>query len=174
MVSLDLLHISIADQQLYGFAGGRLRLRFPVSTGRNGVGEQNGSGCTPRGMHQVRARIGDGLPAGAVLRGRRWTGEVWSAALHGSFPGRDWILTRILWLSGCEAGVNRMGAVDTFRRYIYIHGTPDCEPMGVPLSHGCIRMRNADLLQLFPLVPPHCAVSIDEASCPNWVAAELE
>lgn len=174
MAFLDLLHISIADQQLYGFADGQLRLRFPVSTARNSVGEQNGSGCTPRGVHQVRARIGDGLPEGAVLRGRRWTGEVWSQELHASFPGRDWILTRILWLSGCEPGVNRMGRVDTFRRYIYIHGTPDCEPMGVPLSHGCVRMRNADLLQLFPRVSPHCPVHITEAPCPGWAAAELE
>lgn len=109
-----------------------------------------------------------------MLRGRRWTGEVWSAELHEAFPGRDWILTRILWLSGCELGVNRLGRVDTFRRYIYIHGTPDCEPMGVPLSHGCIRMRNADLLELFPLVPPHCAVRIDEAASPDWAATELE
>ena len=94
--------------------------------------------------------------------------------LHAAFPGRDWILTRILWLSGCEPGVNRMGQVDTFRRYIYIHGTPDCEPMNVPLSHGCVRMRNADLLQLFPRVPPHCQVRITEAPCPSWAAAELE
>jgi len=174
MAFLDFLHISIADQQLYGFAEGQLRLRFSVSTARNGAGELNGSGCTPRGLHQVRARLGDGLPQGAVLRGRRWTGEVWSPELNGISPGRDWILTRILWLSGCEPGVNRQGQVDTFRRYIYIHGTPDCEPMGVPLSHGCIRMRNSDLLQLFPLVPPHCAVRIDEAPCPDWAAAELE
>ena len=109
-----------------------------------------------------------------MLRGRRWTGEIWTPELHAAFPGRDWILTRILWLSGCELGVNRIGQVDTFRRYIYIHGTPDCEPMSVPLSHGCVRMRNADLLQLFPRVPPHCQVRITEAPCPNWAAAELE
>jgi len=122
MSDLDLLHISIADQMLYGFTAGRLRLRLPVSTALNGVGERNGSGCTPRGRHQVRARIGDGLPAGAVLRGRRWTGEIWNPELHAQFPGRDWILSRILWLSGCEPGYNRMGQVDTFRRYIYLHG----------------------------------------------------
>ncbi|MCQ4325885.1 hypothetical protein CXK94_10315 [Stutzerimonas stutzeri] len=174
MTPLDLLHISIADQRLYGFAEGRLRLRLPVSTARNGVGERNGSGCTPRGLHQVRARIGEGLPAGAVLRGRRWTGEVWSEALHARFPGRDWILTRILWLSGCEPGVNRLGEVDTFRRYIYLHGTPDHEPLGVPLSHGCIRLHSADLLELFPQVPAHCAVRIEEAACPAWAAAALD
>ncbi len=173
MYPLDFLHISIADQCLYGFANRQLRVRFPVSTALKGPGECSGSNCTPRGRHQVRAKIGDGLPEGAVLRGRRWTGEVWSSALAEQFPGRDWILTRVLWLSGCEPGINRLGAVDTFRRYIYLHGTPDTEPMGVPLSHGCVRLRNADLLQLFPRVPPYCAVLIDEAACPQWAAADL-
>lgn len=168
MASLDFLHISLADQCLYGFARGQLRLRLAVSTAGNGAGEVNGSGCTPRGLHQVRAKIGAGLPQGAVLRGRRWTGETWSAELHAQFPGRDWILTRILWLSGCEPGFNRLGPVDTFRRYIYLHGTPDSEPMGVPLSHGCVRLRNADLLSLFDQVPVHCPVQIDEAACPQW------
>ncbi|ARU89034.1 L,D-transpeptidase [Pseudomonas sp. M30-35] len=174
MATLDLLHISIADQCLYGLAEGKLLLRLPVSTALNGVGEQNGSGCTPRGRHIVRAKIGDGLPLAAVLRGRRWTGEVWSAQMAAAFPGRDWILTRILWLSGCEIGRNRLGKVDTFRRYIYLHGTPDTEPMGVALSHGCIRLRNADLLQLFPRVPVNCAVVIDEAACPDWAAIPLD
>ncbi len=173
MTILDSLHISIADQMLYGFAEGLLVLRLPVSTALNGAGEQNGSNCTPRGLHQVRAKIGDGLPLGAVLRGRRWTQEIWSAELGAQFPGRDWILTRILWLSGCEPGVNRLGPVDTFRRYIYIHGTPDSEPMGVALSHGCIRLRNTDVLELFPRVPLHCPVKIDEAACPQWATAAL-
>ena len=173
MPDLDFLHVSIADQMLYGFSDGHLRVRLPVSTARNGVGEHNGSGCTPRGRHQVRARIGDGLPLGAVLRGRRWTGEVWNPDLHEQFPGRDWILTRILWLSGCEPGFNRLGPVDTFRRYIYLHGTPDSEPMCVPLSHGCIRLRNADLLDLFARVPVGCAVQIEEAACPDWSSATL-
>ena len=174
MATLDFIHISIADQRLYGFADGRLLLRRPVSTAFNGVGEQNGSGCTPRGRHQVRAKIGAGLPLAAVLRGRRWTGEIWSAALAEAFPGRDWILTRILWLSGCEPGRNRMGNVDTFRRYIYLHGTPDTEPMGRPLSHGCIRLRNVDIEQLFPQVPVNCALVIDEAPCPDWAAIPLD
>ena len=173
MATLDFLHISLADQCLYGFADGQLLLRLKVSTALNGPGERNGSGCTPRGLHQVRAKIGEGLPLGAVLRGRRWTGEVWSPELHQQFPGRDWILSRILWLSGCEPGRNRLGAVDTFRRYIYLHGTPDTEPMGVPRSHGCVRLRNSDLLVLFSQVPVHCAVRIDEAPCPQWAAAPL-
>ncbi|HGY9625119.1 L,D-transpeptidase [Pseudomonas juntendi] len=173
MPDLDFLHISLADQRLYGFAQGELRVRLAVSTARNGAGERNGSGCTPRGLHQVRAKIGAGLPQGAVLSSRRWTGEVWSEALHARFPGRDWILSRILWLSGCEPGFNRLGQVDTFRRYIYLHGTPDTEPMGVPLSHGCIRMRNSDLVPLFDRIQVHCRVRIDEAACPQWGSLPL-
>lgn len=170
MSDLDLLYISIADQMLYGFSAGQLMLRLSVSTARNGAGERNGSGCTPRGLHQVRVKVGAGLPLAAVLRGRRWTGEVWSSQLHEQYPGRDWILTRILWLSGLEPGRNRMGEVDTFRRYIYLHGTPDTEPMGEPLSHGCIRLRNTDMLALFDRVPLNCKVRIGEAPCPQWAA----
>lgn len=173
MRALDFLHVSIADQMLYGFAAGQLLHRVAVSTARNGPGERSGSNCTPRGLHQVRARIGDGLPPGAVLRGRRWTGEVWSAQLHQAFPGRDWILTRILWLSGCEPGRNRLGEVDSFRRYIYLHGTPDVEPMGVPLSHGCIRLRNDAMLDLFERVAHGCQVRIEEAACPQWAGLPL-
>lgn len=173
MTTLDLLHISIADQMLYGFADSHLRVRLPVSTALNGAGEQNGSGCTPRGFHRVRARIGGGLPCGAVLRGRRWTGEIWSPELHAQHPGRDWILSRILWLSGTERGFNRLGSVDTFRRYIYLHGTPDSEPMGVPLSHGCVRLRNADLIGLFDQVRAGCVVYIGEPACPEWSDATL-
>jgi len=144
-------------------AGGRSRT-WPVSTALNGAGELRDSGCTPRGRHVVRARIGAGLPRGAVLVGRRPTGEIWSPALARSHPGRDWILSRILWLSGLEPGRNRLGRVDTMRRYIYIHGTPDDQPLGVPASHGCIRMRNDDVIELFELAPVGTAVLIREGS----------
>ncbi|MFP5383232.1 MAG: L,D-transpeptidase family protein [Gammaproteobacteria bacterium] len=155
------LHVDVGRQELLLWQAGELLAVFPVSTARNGVGEQSGSGQTPRGAHYIRARIGDGLPAGAVLRGRRFTGEIWSPALAAANPDRDWILTRILWLCGLEPGRNRLGPVDTMRRYIYIHGTPDTEPMGVPLSHGCIRMRNDDLVRLFALVPVGARVDIE-------------
>lgn len=131
-----------------------------VSTARNGVGEQYGSEKTPRGRHYVRAKIGAGLPANAVLVSRRPTGEIYSPALRAAFPDRDWILTRILWLCGQEKGRNRLGTVDTMRRYIYIHGCPDEDPMGVPSSRGCIKMRNADLIALFDRVPVGTAVDI--------------
>lgn len=122
---------------------------YPVSTAFNGAGEDNGSGCTPRGKHYIRALIGAGQPLNTVFVGRRPTGEILTPALADRYPRRDWILTRILWLCGCEPGKNRLGSVDTFRRFIYIHGTPDSEPMGIPRSHGCIRMRNNHVAELF-------------------------
>jgi lipoprotein-anchoring transpeptidase ErfK/SrfK len=135
---------------------------YSVSTSKRGAGELNGSLCTPRGRHIVRAKIGAGLPLGAVFVRRRPTGEVWTPELHAQYPGRDWILTRILWLSGCEPGRNRLGEVDTMRRYIYIHGTPDSAAMGTPGSIGCIRMRNRDIAELFELVPPYTPVDLRE------------
>ena len=155
------IEISIPAQTLSLFDdSGQLLRRFPVSTALKGVGEQKNSYRTPRGRHVVRARIGAGQPPGAVFRARRPTGEVWTPELHAQYPGRDWILSRILWLSGCEPGFNRLGNVDSMQRYIYIHGTPDSEPMGVPHSHGCIRMRNADVIELFDMVPLHTQVMV--------------
>ncbi len=119
-----------------------------------------GSGCTPRGRHRIRAKIGHHLPRGAVLVGRRWTGEVYSEALAAQFPERDWILSRILWLCGEEVGRNRLGQCDTQRRFIYIHGCPDEFPMGIPLSHGCIRMTNDAVIDLFARVTVGTPVEI--------------
>ena len=131
-----------------------------VSTARNGPGELRDSGCTPRGRFRGRIRIGAGCPAGTGFVARRPTGEIFSPELAARFPQRDWILTRILWLTGLEPGSNRGGQVDTLRRYVYIHGCPDSEPMGVPRSHGCIRMRNSDLIELFELAPAGTLVEI--------------
>ena len=133
---------------------------YSISTSKNGAGEKNGSFCTPRGRHIVRAKIGAGQPANAVFVRRRPTGELWSPELHAKYPGRDWMLTRILWLSGCEVGKNRLGDVDTMRRYIYIHGAPDTTEMGKTGSIGCVRMRNRDIVELFDLVPPYTPVEI--------------
>ncbi|WP_374483358.1 L,D-transpeptidase family protein [Zoogloea sp.] len=157
------IRVDVASQtlSLFGDDGACVR-RYSVSTAKNGVGEEKGSHCTPRGRHVIRARIGAGAPLGAAFRGRRPTGEVWSAELDEASPGRDWILTRILWLSGLEPGRNRLGQVDSMQRYIYIHGTPDSEPMGVPLSIGCVRMRNRDVAELFDLVTAGTPVEIHE------------
>ena len=153
--------IDIPSQTLSLIGGdGACIRRYQVSTARNGAGELSGSHCTPRGRHIVRARIGAGAPLGAAFRGRRPTGEVWTPELAATHPARDWILTRILWLSGTEPGRNRLGEVDSMRRYIYIHGTPDTEPMGVPLSIGCVRMRNREVAELFDLVPAGTPVEI--------------
>ena len=161
---IDYLHVSIAEQRLYAFARQQLLRSYVISTALNGPGEQNGSGCTPRGMHYIRAKIGTGLPPGAVLRGRRWTGEVYSPQLQQAQPERDWILSRILWLSGTERQRNRLGDHDTFRRYIYIHGTADEHLLGQPYSHGCIRMHNADIIELYDQLIDACPVEISEHS----------
>jgi L,D-transpeptidase YbiS len=139
---------------------GRLLRRYLVSTAANGAGEENGSFCTPRGKHIIRAKIGANQPANAVFIKRRPTGEIYTPELGAQYPGRDWILTRILWLSGCESGYNRSGSCDTMRRYVYIHGTPDTTVLGRPGSRGCVRMRNSDLVELFDAIPVGTAVEI--------------
>ncbi len=155
------IDISIATQTLTLLDdSGELLAEYPVSTAANGVGCEKDSGCTPLGTHVIRAKIGEGAVANTVFVGRRPTGEICTPELMAQFPNRDWILTRILWLSGTEVGKNRLGNVDTMQRYIYIHGTPDSTDMSVIGSHGCVRMRNADIMQLFESVPVGTAVYI--------------
>jgi len=156
------LIINIATQQMQLLDANNVIAEYAISTAANGAGEQNGSECTPRGAHIIRAKIGAGQPSGMVFAGRRPTGEICTLAAYAANPKRDWILTRILWLSGCEVGKNRLGNVDTMRRYVYIHGTPDAVPMGQPGSRGCIRMRNAELIELFDRVPVGTPVMIVE------------
>lgn len=139
---------------------------YPISTAKNGVGQLENSGCTPLGKHMIDEKFGENLPMNSVFVARQWTGEIYSDELAQQFPNRDWILSRILWLSGCEMGINQGKnteniCCDTKSRYIYIHGTPDSEPMGVPLSHGCVRMRNRDIVQLFDLVAINTPVLIE-------------
>ncbi|HUR40183.1 MAG TPA: L,D-transpeptidase [Verrucomicrobiae bacterium] len=156
------IEIDLSTQQLRLLEGTRVLRDYRVSTAARGAGERNGSFCTPRGRHQIRAKVGRGAAPGTVFVARRPTGERWSPELHAQFPGRDWILTRILWLSGLEPGRNRRGDVDTMRRYIYLHGTPDSTTLGTPGSHGCVRMANDDIVELFDLVSPGTEVDIHE------------
>jgi lipoprotein-anchoring transpeptidase ErfK/SrfK len=156
------LNIDIASQQLTVYAGGNRVRSYPVSTAKNGAGELMGSECTPTGWHRIRAKIGAGQPLNAVFIGRRVTGEIYSPELGKQYPQRDWMLTRILWLGGLEPGKNRYGKVDTAWRYIYIHGCPDELMTGKPDSHGCIRMFNADVLDLFNRVDAGFKVYIHE------------
>ncbi|WP_297390917.1 L,D-transpeptidase [Acidiferrobacter sp.] len=156
------IEIDVASQRLRlcEREGGRVLWDIAVATAKNGVGERYGSYQTPRGLHVVRAKIGAGAARGTVFVGRRPTGEIYSPALRRLHPQRDWVLTRILWLSGLVVGENRLGEVDTMRRYIYIHGAPDEDPMGIPSSHGCIKMRNDEVMELFDRVPPGTRVRV--------------
>jgi L,D-transpeptidase YbiS len=156
------LEIDLSRQRLLLWDQGRALRECLVSTGANGIGEIEGSGCTPRGRHVIRARIGGGQPVGTLFVRRRPTGEIWSPELHARHPGRDWILTRILWLSGVERGRNRLGCVDTFRRYIYLHGTPPTTRLGTPGSKGCIRMANEDIIALYEQVSAGTEVHLHE------------
>ncbi len=161
-MSEPILHISIAAQRLQLRAGTVVLNEYAVSTALNGAGETDGSGCTPRGRHTIRIKIGADCTPGTVFVGRRPTGEIYTPELRRQFPKRDWILTRILWLSGDEPGRNRGGTVDTLRRYIYIHGSPDDVAMGTAGSHGCIRMRNGDIIGLFDQVTAGQRVLIED------------
>ncbi|STX29158.1 putative ErfK/YbiS/YcfS/YnhG protein [Legionella beliardensis] len=139
--------ISAKKQQLYCYDNDTLCKTYPVSTAKNGLGELEGSQCTPRGWHRIHSHIGMEAQLNSVFVGRRWTGEVYSPQLAVLYPNRDWILTRIIQLDGLEKGRNKEGRVDSLQRYIYIHGTPDSTKMNNPKSHGCIRMYNADIVE---------------------------
>lgn len=162
-MSADLprIEISISAQQLTLYLGQEAIRHYSISSAANGTGQLFNSGCTPLGRHRIRAMIGRDCPVNSVFVGRRPTGEIYTETLAQRHPDRDWILSRILWLCGSEPGHNRLGQVDSMRRYIYIHGTPDTEPMGLPRSHGCIRMRNQDMIDLFDRLSPGTEVMIN-------------
>jgi L,D-transpeptidase YbiS len=157
-----LIKVSIDEQRLQLLESGRIVMDVAVSTAANGPGEVMHSECTPRGQHRIRARIGTDAPPNTVFVGRRPTGEIYTPELKQRYPGRDWMLTRILWLCGMEPGRNRFGERDSMRRYIYIHGCPEEDAMGTPSSHGCIKMRNAEVITLFDRVPTGTRVLIQE------------
>lgn len=162
-MTIKRIEISVSEKTLIGFDDiGQSVYKTKVSTAKNGTGQQFGSECTPLGSHRIRAKIGASAPANSVFVGRRPTGEIYSEALKQRHPNRDWILTRIMWLCGNESGVNRGGQVDTQRRYVYIHGAPDSHAMGLDSSHGCIKMRNADIIALFDIVNVGAEVTIIE------------
>lgn len=153
------LLIDTEKQHLKILRDGVTEATYRISSAKNGTGQDNGTGCTPLGRHTVKLRIGADCPANTVFVARRPTGEIYTADLANKYPERDWILSRILWLAGVESGFNRGADCDTLKRFIYIHGCPDSEPMGIPASHGCIRMRNADIIELFEQV--HNGMQVD-------------
>lgn len=161
MTLISNIEVVVSTQQMFGYdIQGKEVYSTKVATASNGIGQQMGSECTPLGSHRIRAKIGADLPLNTVFVGRRPTGEIFDQTLFEKFPKRDWILTRILWLCGNETGFNRSGSVDTQRRYIYIHGAPDSHAMGTPSSHGCVKMRNEDIVALFESVAVGTTVNI--------------
>jgi lipoprotein-anchoring transpeptidase ErfK/SrfK len=157
------IEIHVSEQTLTGFSrNDEVLFATEIATAKNGIGQREGSECTPLGSHRIRAKIGTDLISGTVFIGRRPSGEVYDQSLGEQYPGRDWILTRILWLCGNDTGLNRGGQVDTQRRYIYLHGAPDSHSMGTPSSHGCIKMRNRDIIALFDLVSVGTVVNISK------------
>jgi hypothetical protein len=155
------LTVEVNQQAMLVMQQEKILRHYLISTAKNGVGEKRGSEQTPRGKHVIRAKIGKHCPVNTVFVKRRPTGEIFEPSLRATYPDRDWILTRIFWLSGLEKGKNRLGECDTMRRYIYIHGSPDDVVMGVPGSRGCIRMRNADIIELFDMIPVGTLITIN-------------
>jgi lipoprotein-anchoring transpeptidase ErfK/SrfK len=159
--SEPLILIDISQQTMTCYQKGQPLSVYTISSGKNGVGEIENSGCTPRGWHEIGNVIGLSQPENAVFIGREWTGELYSKDVAIQNPNRDWILTRILRLRGLEPGKNQGPGVDSYNRYIYIHGTPDDVILGVPGSHGCIRMSNKDVMILANWARPGFKVYID-------------
>ncbi len=156
------VHIDLPSQKLVLLESGRQLASYNISSAKNGVGTAQGSECTPRGEHRIRLKIGAGCPINTVFVGRRPTGELYSHELAGLYPDRDWILTRILWLTGTQPHVNRFGSCDTLKRFIYIHGTAQEALLGKAVSHGCIRLANADIIELFDAVNNNTPVFIQD------------
>ena len=157
------LVVDVTSQRMFLFEAGRLIGSYPVSTAERGTGNREGSLQTPLGLHRVDEKIGAGAPAGMIFRARQSTGQR-ADILTGpeERAERDDVTSRILWLSGLEPGVNQGGDVDSKRRYIYIHGTPEEGRIGQPASHGCVRMTNADVIALFDRVEVGALVDIIE------------
>ena len=143
------IYISVSEQMLKLLHNNKTKKQYKISTASLGVVQKKDSNKTPLGKHIIMAKIGDKLPKFAVLKGRRFTRKIWSRELDSASDNVDWILTRILWLSGTELGKNRLGDVDSMQRFIYIHGTNEENLLGTPSSHGCVRMANEDIIELF-------------------------
>lgn len=146
----DVLYVSVQRQRMYHVRGRTMLKEYAISTSAKGLGAERDSYRTPTGLHRVSERIGADVPPWGVLKDRAFTGELADSACN---DGRDVITSRILWLSGLESGVNAGAGVDSHDRWIYIHGTADEGSIGTPSSHGCVRMRNADIIALFDELP---------------------
>ncbi|MBI9039632.1 MAG: L,D-transpeptidase [Bacteroidales bacterium] len=154
--------IDISEQLLYLFENDTCIISFPISSSKYGIGNQSGSNKTPLGLHCIARKIGSKVPYGGILKGRKFTGKIAEIYTDETDSQKDVITTRILWLKGLESGVNKGYKIDSYNRYIYIHGTNEEGLIGKPLSHGCIRMKNSDVIKLFNMVSINTPVYISE------------
>ncbi len=150
--------VDVSEQKLYLYRGGKVLKAYPVSTSKYGIGNLEGSEKTPLGWHQVAKKIGDGAPLNTIFKNRVNTGRVFTG--YANAHREDFITSRILWLEGLEPGINKGKRIDSFKRYIYIHGTADEDLIGQPASHGCVRMRNTDVVEIFDLLQVRSRVLI--------------
>lgn len=158
---IPMLWVDVAVQRLLLCTLEEVLASYPVSTALNGTGCQQDSFQTPTGLHQISAKIGEDQPEGMVFKGRQPTGEIAAIELSDHDTGKDLITSRILWLDGLEPGINQGNGVDTYDRYIYIHGTNEEGRIGQAVSHGCIRMKNSDVIELFDRVAVGTMVIIE-------------
>jgi UDP-N-acetylmuramate--alanine ligase len=152
------LSVNIQLQELYLVKKQMIQLKFPVSTSKYGIGNLENSYKTPLGIHSIVSKIGRGVPAGRIFIDRIDTGRTWKPGMQED----NLILTRILRLKGLEPGINAGKNIDSFERYIYIHGTGKEDRIGTPISHGCICMRNNDIIKLFDSVKENTIVIINK------------
>ena len=157
------IRIKVSEQKLYLLnEQGVAEREFPVSTSKYGVGNENGSHKTPLGLHRIKDKVGGAMPINMVMVGREPMGLLEDCIEKGVELPDDVITSRIMWLEGMEPGKNQGGYVDTYNRYIYIHGTSEEDKIGTPASIGCIRMLNKDVVELYRLVDTGTEVLIEE------------
>lgn len=156
----DFLYVAVKKQEMHFVKDGKFIKTYKVSTGKKGIGYIEGSEKTPCGLLKIRTKVGDNLPIGAIIRGSKYTGKIAEIERDSVCTGLDYVTTRALRLSGLEEGINKGGKKDTYARGIFIHGTPDEGLIGTPVSHGCIRMLNADVAELYDQVDKNTYVII--------------
>lgn len=145
----EILVVSLEEQCMYVLKGDSVHKEYHISGAALGAGNNSGSNQTPLGLHRIKERYGEEVPLGGILKSRQFTGEVATIYTDSVDVEEDYVTTRIMWLEGMEPGVNKGGNVDSYNRYIYIHGTPEEGLIGQPASHGCIRMYNKEVIELF-------------------------
>ena len=156
----NFIYVGVKRQELDLYLNGKHIISYPVSTSMHGAGTQAGSDMTPVGLHKIKGKFGSDAPIGGILKARKYTGNIASIQTNPIKTGEDAITTRILTLEGLENGINKGGELDSYERHIYIHGTAEEGLIGQPASHGCVRMKNKDVIDLFNRVNKDLTVII--------------